>query len=175
LLVGYALAPRPAHAERRLDRIIAAPQRDADVIALGWSDAEEELDGTVSPARPRVGEELVVRLLIGSFEGSPFDGPVTVALRGPGQAPADIRTVARGASGWEARFRPTQAGVHQLDVSFRTTHHKVLHGSFEVEPPHASLLYGWLALGALATGGAAYGVRRMLRRMGAGGSPASPA
>lgn len=158
----------------RLDRIIATPQRAANVIELGWSDAEEELDGTLSPFQPRAGEELVVRLKIGTYDGVQFDGPVTVALRGPGEVPADIKTVTRQGADWEARFRPRDAGPHQLDVSFRTTHHKLIHGSFEVEPPRASLLYGWLVLGVLALGGSVYGVRWMLRRMGPGGSPASP-
>ncbi|WNG59442.1 hypothetical protein F0U59_35565 [Archangium gephyra] len=64
---------------------------------------------------------------------------------------------------WQATFTPENDGPHLVDVSFRTTRHKVLHASFQVRESRLPLKLGWavLGLGCLALLG--YTVRGFLK------------
>jgi hypothetical protein len=135
-----------------------------DLLELSWSDAEERLQGSISPAVPREGEPLKVIVQLGRFEGPPFEGPITFTLREAGATHGQTVTVARGERHWQATFTPESDGPHLLDVSFRTTRYKALHTSLQVmESTRVPRLLGWgvLGLGALALLG--YGMRTLLR------------
>jgi hypothetical protein len=143
------LAPLAVAAPLPSDRI--AVDRRGGVLELSWSDAEERLQGSIQPLAARAGEPLQITLHVGSFQGAPFEGPLTVSLRERGATHGQVRTVQRGAVNWHVEFVPERAAVHQLDVSFRTTRIKVLHAEFDVGSarlPHL-LMWGGLALTAI--------------------------
>src|SRR5574340_411038 len=50
-------------------------------LTLGWNDAEDRIQGAVSPAEPRVGRPMQVSVHVGTDQGADFDGPVTLSLR----------------------------------------------------------------------------------------------
>jgi hypothetical protein len=133
------------------------------VLALSWSDYEERLRGSLSPSPPRAGQPLRVNVHVGSFEGAPFDGPLTLTLREEGQTAGQTRTVRRGEANWTAEFLPENAGLHQLDISFRTTRLKVLHARVEVAPSPIPRVILWSGLGLLTVVTIALGVRGLLR------------
>ncbi|SET53086.1 hypothetical protein [Stigmatella erecta] len=145
--------------------------RRGGVLELSWSDAEERLQGSLQPLAPRAGEPLKVTLHVGSFQGAPFEGPLTVSLRERGATHGQVRTVQKGAVNWHVEFVPERAAVHQLDVSFRTTRIKVLHAEFDVGSPRLPhlLLWGGVGLGVL---GAILLARRLLQKEKPPGSPA---
>ncbi|WP_232293565.1 hypothetical protein [Stigmatella aurantiaca] len=133
------------------DRI--AVDRRGGVLELAWADAEDRLQGSLQPLAPRAGEPVKVTLHVGSFQGAPFEGPITLSLRERGSTHGQVQTVQKGAVNWHAEFVPERAAVHQLDVSFRTTRLKVLHAEFEVGSPQVPsfILWGLLGLGGLLT------------------------
>ncbi|MDC0714974.1 hypothetical protein POL68_41380 [Stigmatella sp. ncwal1] len=143
------LAATLAAAADAPDRI--AVDRRGGVLELAWSDTEERLQGALQPMAPRAGEPLKVTLHVGSFQGTPFEGPITLSLRERGSTHGQVQTVQKGAVNWHAEFVPERAALHQLDVSFRTTRLKVLHAEFEVGA-HAMpsfILWGLLGLGGI--------------------------
>jgi hypothetical protein len=135
-----------------------------DLLELSWSDAEERLQGSISPAVPREGEPLKIIVRLGRFEGTPFEGPITFTLREAGSTHGQTVTVPRGEQHWQATFTPENDGPHLLDVSFRTTRYKALHTPLQVwENARVPRLLGWgvLGLGALVLLG--YSMRSQLR------------
>ncbi len=158
LAAGAAATPLPAP----LDQVTVDPRED--LLELSWSDAEERLQGSITPTAPREGEPLKVIVKIGRFEGAPFEGPITFTLREAGATHGQTVTVPRGEHHWQATFTPENDGPHLLDVSFRTTRYKALHTPLVVsENAQVPRLLGWgvLGLGALALLG--YSVRSLLR------------
>ncbi|SEL95919.1 hypothetical protein SAMN05444354_11036 [Stigmatella aurantiaca] len=163
------LATLAAAAPPQPDRITV--DRRGGVLELAWSDSEERLQGSIQPLAPRAGEPLKVTLHVGSFQGAPFEGPLTVSLRERGATHGQVLTVPKGAVNWHAEFVPERAAVHQLDVSFRTTRIKVLHAELDVGAPRLPhlLLWGGLGLGVLL---ALLGGLRLLQKEKPSGSPA---
>lgn len=135
-------------------------QVSGDVVQLSWADAEDRLQGSVRPVRPRAGEPLSVSLHVGAFEGRPFDGPLTVTLRKVGETHGQTVTVAREGEAWSTSFVPAEEGPHMLDVSFRSTRHKLVHARLEVAEAALSRLPWFIVLGAIAAALLALGVRR---------------
>ena len=146
------------------DRITV--ERRNRVLELAWSDTEERLQGSLQPEMPLVGEPLKVFLNVGSFDGAAFEGPLTITLREAGVAHGQAQTVKKqpGAVNWRAEFTPERAGPYQLDVSFRTTHLKVLHADFEVVSQPVPRFFLWAFVGLVAAGLLGYGLRSLLRR-----------
>jgi hypothetical protein len=142
-----------------------------DVVQLSWADAEERLRGSIRPVRPRVGEELAVSLHVGTFEGSEFDGPITVTLRRAGETHGQTVTLRREGQVWATTFVAKDDGRHSLDISFRTTRHKLVHADVEVVPSALSRLPWLLVGGALALALLAWGARLALRGREASGAP----
>ncbi|MFY0569301.1 hypothetical protein ACN28E_36505 [Archangium lansingense] len=134
-----------------------------DMLALTWSDTEERLQGSIHPAVPRAGTPLQLNLQVGSFEGEPFEGPLILTLREVGASHGQSLTVKKGAQHWQATFTPESDGLHLLDVSFRSTRHKALHATLQVQPSRVPLMIGWavFGLGGLALLG--YTVRGLLK------------
>src|SRR4051812_30693528 len=108
------------------------PTRGAHSLDLEWNDAEDRLHGSLRPVDPISGRDLDISIMVGTFQGPDFDGPVTMTLRGEGDT--QTRTVKRGAGekAWFARFVPASNGDYLLDVSFTTTRLKLLHAKFFV-------------------------------------------
>ena len=136
-------------------------------LNLSWNDTEDLVRGMVTPAPLRDGTPLTVSVNVATYQGAPFDGPVTFSLR-PLMAlgGADIQTVTRrpGEKLWVATLTPYQGGPHRLEVSFRTTHFKVVSTQLELaEAP----LPPWLhfAVGAgLIVMAVGFGAWLVLRR-----------
>jgi hypothetical protein len=144
------------------DRITV--ERRNNVLELSWSDTEERLQGAIQPDQPVEGQPLKVLLNVGSFEGADFEGPLTITLREAGATHGQVQTVKKGAVNWVATFTPERDGPHQLDVSFRTTHLKVLHANLEVAPSPVPRFVLWAMVGLTALIALGYGLWSVLRK-----------
>jgi hypothetical protein len=160
-LAASAGAAPPQSGRSPTDRIDVESQED--MLALSWSDTEEQLKGGIRPAIPREGEALQISLQVGSYEGEPFEGPVILTLREEGATHGQSLTVKKGAQHWQATFTPESDGPHLLDVSFRTTRHKVLHAPLLVRPSRLPMRLGWAVLGLGFLTLIGYTVRGLLR------------
>ena len=141
---------------------LANPQ----ALALSWSDSEDRLQGSVRPPEPRAGDPLEVSVNVGSFEGKPFDGPVTLSLRLAGEKQGDEHTVARGKVNWSQTFRPTEPGDYMLDLAFRTTRLKVIHLPLTVGEAKLARWPWWLMIAGAGIALVVVGVRAALRKPG---------
>lgn len=161
-----------AQPEDRNDVIQILPKKRS--FELTWADTEDALKGVIAPDVLREGEPVRVSVTVGSFYGAPFDGPVTLALRPEGaQGQTESFTAMPDGGTWKATFVPQSSGAHVLDVSFRTTRHKVLHGKVIVDQARLPSAYAW-ALGVGLVGIAVLlGVLRVLKKPPAA-APAPP-
>ena len=158
------LIAAPASAEDdRGDVIAVSPNQRT--LQLSWRDAEDSLKGTINPDLLREGEPLKVSLMVGSYYGAPFAGPVTIALRPDGaQGSADTITVTPENGAWHATFTPKSDGPHVIDVSFRTTRLKVLHAKIPVERAKLPRTIAWALAGALVVIAVVVGGTRLWRK-----------
>jgi hypothetical protein len=143
------------------DRILV--QQRNHVLELSWSDTEERLQGSLQPDPPVQGQPLKVLLNVGSYDGPAFEGPLTLTLREAGATHGQVQLVKKGEVNWSATFIPEKTGPHQLDVSFRTTRHKVLHASLEVVSAPVPRFVLWAMVGLAALIALGYGIRNLLR------------
>ncbi|MCY1045343.1 hypothetical protein OV208_28765 [Corallococcus sp. bb12-1] len=133
---------------------VAAPAADQikverrnEVLALSWQDAEDTLQGVITPAEPRPGEPLRLTLSVGNIQGPPFEGGVTVAFSQDGVPGQVTRALKRDAVGWSTEFVPPEPGAWDLDVRFLTSRPKALHAKFTVSEPGVPLLVWRTLLG----------------------------
>ena len=162
--VGLWASPAGAHPMTRpapSDKVTV--EASHGVLQLSWSDYEERLKGSINPTPPRAGQPLRLNVHVGSFEGEPFDGPLTITLREEGSTQGQTQTVGKGEANWTAEFIPENAGPHQIDFSFRTTRIKVLHARIEVAPSPIPRVILWSGLGLLTVVAISFGVRGLLR------------
>lgn len=111
---------------------------------FAWQDTDERLKGTLTPRAPRAGAPLTVSAAVLPLTGPDFDGPVTFSLRPLAElGSTESFTVTRpdGAKTWSATFTPREPGEHRLEISWRSTHHKVVRG---VVPVGEAGLPPWL-------------------------------
>jgi hypothetical protein len=163
LVVGTAAADEPFRINPPpMDRITVQPR--GNVQELSWSDMEERLQGSIQPDKPIEGQPLKILLNVGSFEGAAFAGPITVTLREAGSTHGQTQTVKKGEVNWHAEFIPERAGAYQLDVSFRTTHLKVLHADISVATSPVPRFVLWAMVGLAAMVALGYGLRSVLRK-----------
>jgi hypothetical protein len=155
-----ALLPHSAGADEPTDRIDAAAHPTE--IDLSWSDTEDRLRGTLVPGRPRAGEPLHVVIDVGSYDGKPFEGPLTLRLRRMGEQTGESPALLRG-RGWQADFHPAEPGPYLLDVTFRTTRLKVLHATFDVRESRLPGVLWWTLFGLAVTAGSGYAAFRIIR------------
>ncbi len=148
------------------DRLQTMPTEHG--IELTWADAEDRIQGMIMPNPPREGQELRVSVHVGSFEGKPFDGPVTFSLRRDGETHGEIVTVPRSDVTWVASFRPNADGRHRLDVSFRTTRLKVVHADVQVAPAPIPRAVSISVVAAVSAAALAFGIRAALKSRNAG-------
>lgn len=137
----------------------------AEFLKLTWADAEDALTGALRPSPPTTAQPLEVTLRVGSFHGESFTGPVLFSLRRVGEHHGEERVApfVEG-TGWSARFEVTRPGAYELDVGFRTTHHKTVRARFDVVERQP--VPGWLKWAALALAAAivlGVGVRMALK------------
>jgi hypothetical protein len=135
-----------------------------DFMELTWSDAEDRILGSVTPAYPRAGEPLRFALDIGTYQGAPYRGPVVVALRRSDETTEETRTVAFDGKGWNAEFVPSEGGQYAFDVSFRTTHYKAVHGTLSISETRVPRIILWILVAAASAGALAYGLRLALKK-----------
>lgn len=162
--MGLWAAPVGAHPMTRpapSDKVTV--EASHGVLQLSWSDYEERLKGSIDPTPPRAGQPLRLNVHVGSFEGEPFNGPLTITLREEGSTQGQTQTVGKGVANWTAEFIPENAGPHQIDFSFRTTRIKVLHARIEVAPSPIPRVILWSGLGLLTVVAISFGVRNLLR------------
>jgi hypothetical protein len=106
-------------------------------LTWDWSDTEETLRGTITPTRLKAGKPVVISAVLEAVSSEEITGPLTISIRPlNAMGSADTKTVPRGDTRvWNATFTPEEAGDYRLEISWRTTHHKVVRGVFSVAEP----------------------------------------
>ena len=136
-------------------------------VDLAWNDAEDRIQGSVTPRIPVEGTPIEVSVHVGSFQGPEFDGPVTVSFK-----PADAtggglsKTVkkAAGERAWRASFLPEEAGLYTLEVSFSTTRMKVVSGKVRITEARLPRWPWWTMVGLAAALALGLGVRSVFKK-----------
>ena len=168
ILLTQAEGPPPPLPGAPLDEVRVTTA--ADRLELNWTDAEDRLQGAVTPRVPKAGQTLTVTAHVGTFAGpDEWDGPLTFTLKAPGQGPGQSVTVPRGKGEktWAARLTPAESGEHVLEVAFQTSRHKVVRAKLTVAEGPLSR-WPWFALvGAAALVALIFGVRAALAQRGA--------
>lgn len=139
----------------------------AQTLDLSWSDAEDRIQGTISPRVPSDGQPLDVSAHVGTFQGAEFDGPVSFTLKSANASGGgDTRTVTRapGEKAWRAHFVPAESGDYSLEISFRTTHLKVAKAALRVEPAKLPRWPWWTLMAGIAALALGLGVRAVFRK-----------
>ena len=151
--------PKPP--TEKIDELTA--MRGNAVWDLEWSDAEDRVHGTFQPLDPIAERPLTLSLMVGTFQGAEFDGPVTVSMRCDEWQ--DSRTVrrAKGERAWTVTFLPQGSGTCGIDVSFTTTRRKLLHLKTAVDPAPLSRVPWFVILGALVIAAFGFGIRAVFR------------
>lgn len=118
-------------------------------LTWDWSDAEETLRGTVTPQRLKAGKPIVISAVLEAVSGEEVMSPVTFSIRrSEAMGSADTKTVPRGETRvWTTSFTPTEPGEYKLEISWRTTHHKVVRGVFTVNDSGLPEWLNWLVGG----------------------------
>lgn len=145
--------------------------RVGDSVNLSWSDTEDLLKGSLTPALARVGEPLRISLSLAQFERGLLEGPVTMSLRPLNElGGTDSLTVSPPAKGerlWVGTLTPKASGPHRLEFAWSSTHRKVVRGTIMVEEAR---LAPWVpfAVGAtLILVAVGFGAWLVMRRQGA--------
>jgi len=95
---------------------------------LEWSDAEDRMRGSVRPLDPVSGRPVELSLLVGTFQGAEFDGPINVTMRCSEWSDTQTVRRAKDEKAWAVKFLPSASGEDcTLDFAFTTTRHKRLH------------------------------------------------
>jgi hypothetical protein len=131
---------------------------------LEWSDAEDRMHGTVRPLDPVALKPVEVSLMVGTYQGPEFDGPVSATMRCNDWS--ETRTVKRGKSerAWFAMFVPPDAGECSIDVSFTTTRLKLLHVKLPVQPAPLSRLPWYVIIVLVTVVALGLGVRSIFKK-----------
>lgn len=135
-------------------------QLDLKASAAGytfeWSDTDDSLKGQISPHPVRAGRTATISAVLQPLSGDDFNGPITFSLRPLNEMGSTwSETVSRkeGERGWAREVVLPEPGDYRLEISWRTTHHKVVRGVFPVSPGGLPPWVTWLAGGgAIAVG-----------------------
>lgn len=125
---------------------------NAAALLFDWQDEDEVLRGTVTPNPPRAGRSLTVSASLEPLDGAPFDGPLTISLRpldDSGVTQTHTVTKRPGEKTWVATFTPESTVDHRLEVSWRTTHHKVVRGVVQIREAGLPPWLSWVVGGSL--------------------------
>jgi hypothetical protein len=148
-LVVSQPVPEGFRPENTSDRMTFGLTQSAGGWTFDWSDQEDRVRGTVSPAELSSGDPFTVSVAIGAFSGGDFDGPVSLTLKQMDGEWRELKTVPPPAAAprtWSAEFVPPGTGRYQLEVAFRSSRMKALRGPLDVGMGRVSKTAG-LAIG----------------------------
>jgi hypothetical protein len=143
-------------------------------LLFSWSDADEALKGQVSPQPLRAGRTMTVSAVLQPLSGDDYQGPITFSLRPMNElGSTQSVTVARssdgpdggatGPRGWVATFTPEEATDYRLELSWRSTHHKVVRGVVSVREGGLPAWLTWTLAGAMIAIAVSIGVWILFR------------
>lgn len=156
------LADPPLGEQEKIDSVQSI--RGTSSMDLDWADAEDRMHGTIRPLDPIEGKPLELSVMVGTFQGAEFDGPVTMAVRClDWQATQTVRR-AKGERAWFARFVPEDDGDCSIDLGFTTTRHKLLHSKVYVTSAPLTRLPWYLMIGVLLIGAFGLGLRAIFKK-----------
>ncbi len=121
-------------------------------LTFDWSDADESLRGQVSPQPVRAGRSFTISAVLQPFTGDEFTGPLTFSLRPLKEMGSTwSQTIERkkGERGWVKEVTLAEPGDYRLEISWRTTHHKVVRGVLPVAPSGLPRWLTWVVGGGL--------------------------
>lgn len=143
LVICAAQFPVDARAgENRLTQLEL--KRTPNGLTFDWADADESLRGQLGPQQPQVGKTLTLSAVLRPLSGDDFEGPLTFSIRPLNEMNSTwTETVTRkkGERGWVREVTLTEPGEYRLEISWRSTHHKVVRGIFQVSE---GALPGWV-------------------------------
>lgn len=102
------------------------------VETFNWRDAEDQVDGFITPSNRLSGEPFEVSVRVRNYDGEPFAGPVVMTVRPQGSQYGESVTVKPDGERWKHTFTVPDGGRYVLDLTFRTSRLKVVHGEFGV-------------------------------------------
>lgn len=159
ILAAQFPAPDPRAGENKLTQL------DLKVSSAGytfeWSDADDALKGQISPHPVRAGRTATISAVLQPITGDEFKGPLTFALRPLKEMGSTwTETVSRkdGERAWTREVTLPDEGEYRLEISWRTTHHKVVRGVFPVSPAGLPAWLTWAAGGGAIALGLAIGL-----------------
>jgi hypothetical protein len=129
-------------------------------VTFAWADADEALKGQVTPSPLRAGKTFTVSAVLQPLQGEDFQSPITFSLRplhelGSTQSVTVERAKdgpdggSEGPRGWVAHFTPDEATDYRLELSWRSTHHKVVRGVVSVKEAGLPPWLTWTLAGAM--------------------------
>lgn len=121
-------------------------------LAFDWSDTEESLRGQLTPNPVRAGRSFTISAALQPLTGDDFTGPLTFSLRPlkeMGSTWSETIERKKGERGWVKEVTLTEPGDYRLEISWRTTHHKVVRGVLAVSPSGLPVWVTWLVGGGL--------------------------
>ncbi len=138
----------------------------ANGLTFDWADADESLRGQLSPSPVRAGQKIIVSAVLQPFVGEDYTGPITFAIRPMNELGLTwSKTVARNKDkdnkaerGWTTEVTLDDPGEYRLEISWSTTHHKVVRGVFPVSPGSLPGWVTWAVGGGLISIGLAIGL-----------------
>jgi hypothetical protein len=134
-------------------------------VSFSWQDADESLRGAISPGL-KVGKTLTISAAVEPLSGPAFEGPVTFSLRPLGAMEgSDAVTVTRkpGEKSWVATFTAIEAVDHRLEISWRSTHHKMVRGVVGVREAGLPQWLNWAVGGGMVALAVAIGLWVLFR------------
>lgn len=143
-----------------------------------WRDGEERVRGTVSPPTVSALAPVSVSLALGAFASGDLNVPVSVELRSVDGNWRELLTIQPPPTSprvWVATFTPPAEGTYELEVAWRSSRRKSIHGELHVSPERVSRRTGTaVALGAILLA-VVYGLFSLFKKNGtsseASGSP----
>ena len=121
-------------------------------LAFDWADTDDSLRGQVTPNPVRAGRTVTISAVLQPFTGDDFTGPLTFSLRPLNEMGSTwTQTVERkkGERGWVKEVTLAAPGDYRLEISWRTTHHKVVRGVLPVSPSALPVWVTWVVGGGL--------------------------
>lgn len=158
------LLAQPVGVAQRDQMVVTASEKS---LELTWSDAEDRIQATVTPATPTEGQPFEISAHVGTFQGPEFDGPVSLTLKFNGEpAEEQTQTVRRlpGAKAWKATFTPREAGAYGVEISFRTTRLKVARAPLLISIAKLPRWPWWAMVGVLSAVALGLGVRAVFKK-----------
>jgi hypothetical protein len=133
----------------------------ANGLTFDWADADESLRGQLTPYPPRAGATTTISAVLQPFSGDDFTGPITFSVRPLKEIGSTwSETVSRkpGERSWVKQVTLDEPGEYRLEVSWRTTHHKVVRGVFQVSQSGLPSWVSWAVGGGLVAIGLTLGL-----------------